>query len=226
MKLIDRYVAEVGKRLVLVKGHKDIQKELHSTLEDMLEDRAQKTGRPADEAMAVELLKEYGTPDKVAETYNPHPYLIGPSLFPIYILLLKVVLGAVVLGMTIALGIQLATHPPMTIMELVTLIGQALSRYVSAFIVAFGNITLILALIERFAPASEIQFETVHKVGSRIGGVRSASEAESWNPTTLLKEPEPQEVKIWEPILAIVFLLIVISLFNFNRQWLSLNYND
>ena len=45
MKLIDRYVAEVGRRLPLVRGREDIEKELRSTLEDMLEDRAQKTAR-------------------------------------------------------------------------------------------------------------------------------------------------------------------------------------
>jgi hypothetical protein len=44
MKLIDRYVTEVGKNLPLVKGRKDMENELRSTLEDMLEDRAQKAG--------------------------------------------------------------------------------------------------------------------------------------------------------------------------------------
>ncbi|MEW6402079.1 MAG: hypothetical protein AB1649_09780, partial [Chloroflexota bacterium] len=65
MKLIDRYVAEVGRRLSLVKGRKDIENELRSTLEDMLEDRSQQAGHPRDGAMEIELLKEYGAPDKV-----------------------------------------------------------------------------------------------------------------------------------------------------------------
>ena len=39
-----------------------------------------------------------------------------------------------------------------------------------------------------------------------------------------MKDPEPQEIKTWEPILAIVFIFIVISIFNFNRGWLSVNY--
>ena len=82
MELIDLYVAEVRKRLPL-KGRDDIEAELRSTLEDMLEDRSQKAGRPADEAMTLDLLKEYGPPDKVAATYNPHPYLIGPRLYPV-----------------------------------------------------------------------------------------------------------------------------------------------
>jgi hypothetical protein len=36
----------------------------------------------------------------------------------------------------------------------------------------------------------------------------------------LKKEPESDEVKIWEPIFAIVFTFIAISIFNFNPQWL------
>jgi len=226
MNLIDRYVTEVGKRLVLVKGHADIEKELHSTLEDMLEDRAQKAGHPADKAMEIELLKEYGSPDKVAETYNPFPYLIGPRLFPIFVILLKIVLGAVALGLTIAMGVQIIAHPPATTMELFKFIGQGLLNMVSAFIAAFGNLALIFALLERFTPASELKFGAVQKVGSKFTILHSADEKEEWDPAVLIKEPEPQDVKIWEPILAIVFTLFVIYIFNFNRQWLSLNYYD
>ena len=51
MNLIDRYVTEVGKHLPR-KNRLDIETELRSTLEDMLEDRSQQTGRPADEALA------------------------------------------------------------------------------------------------------------------------------------------------------------------------------
>ncbi|MBK8783002.1 MAG: hypothetical protein IPO22_14615 [Anaerolineales bacterium] len=51
-------------------------------MEDMIEDRASTTGQLRDEAMEIELMKEYGSPQQVAATYNPHPYLIGPRLFP------------------------------------------------------------------------------------------------------------------------------------------------
>ena len=61
MNLIDRYVTEVGKNLPILKGREDIEKELKSTLEDMLEDRVEQTGQPRSEAMEIELLKEYGS---------------------------------------------------------------------------------------------------------------------------------------------------------------------
>lgn len=209
MKLIDRYVAEVGRSLLLVKGRKDIENELRSTLEDMLEERARKSGSPADEAMEMELLKEYGSPAKVAETYNPHPYLIGPRLFPFFMMILKIVVFAVTLGLTIATGVQIMTLSPMSAPELFSIIGRGLMNIVSACIAAFGNLALVFALIERYAPAAEFKMDE-----------------KEWDPASLVKEPEPQDVKLWEPILAIVFTFIALSILNFNPQLIGIYYLD
>jgi hypothetical protein len=43
-----------------------------------------------------------------------------------------------------------------------------------------------------------------------------------WDPASLKKEPEPDEVKIWEPILAIVFTFIALSIFNYNPQLIGM----
>ena len=206
MKLIDRYVVEVGKRLPLVKGRSDIEKELRSTLEDMLEDRAEKAGRPRDEALEVELLKEYGAPDKVAATYNPHPYLIGPRMFPFFTMVLKIVLSVVTIVLLATTGIGIAAKSPMTSGEFLGAIGNGLLGIVSAAMGAFGNIVLVFAILERFLPASEFK----------------VNEDEEWNPSSLMKEPEPDDVKPWEPILAIVFIFIALSLFNFNPQLIGI----
>lgn len=210
MNLIDRYVAEVGKHLLLVKGRKDIENELRSTLEDMLEERASKSGKPADEAMQMEMLKEYGAPHKVAETYNPNPYLIGPRIFPFFMFILKIVVAAVTLGLTIATGIQIMSASPMTAVDLLSTIGKGLLNIVSACIAAFGNLALVFALIERYAPASEFKMD----------------EEKGWDPASLKKEPEPHDVKIWEPMLAIVFTFIALSIFNFNPQLIGIYYLD
>jgi hypothetical protein len=208
MKLIDCYVAEVGRRLSLVKGRTDIEKELRSTLEDMLEDRAKKAGRFADEAMEIELLKEYGAPDKVAATYNPHPYLIGPRMFPFFTMVLKIVLTVVTIVLLVTTGIEIATLSPMSGPEFAKAIGEGLAGIVSAAIAAFGNIVLVFAILERFAPASEFKID----------------EGKEWDPTSLMKEPEPSDVKPWEPIAAIVFTFIALSIFNFNPQLIGV-YN-
>jgi len=208
MNLINRYVSEVGKNLIFIKGRKDIENELRSTLEDMLEERAQASGKPADDAMQMDLLKEYGAPRKVAETYNPNPYLIGPRLFPIFMTILKIVVAAVTLGLSIATGIQIISLSPMTALELLSTISKGVLNIISASIGAFGNLALIFALIERYAPTADIKMD----------------EENEWNPASLMKEPEPQEIKFWEPILAIVFTFIALSVFNFNPQLIGFYY--
>ena len=70
MNLIDKYVVEVGKHLPR-KNRADIEAEIRSTLEDMLDERTQATG-PADEATILQVLKEYGAPREVAAKYKTH----------------------------------------------------------------------------------------------------------------------------------------------------------
>jgi hypothetical protein len=206
MNLIDRYVSEVGKHLPLVKGRKDIEKELRSTLEDMLEDRAQKAGRTADEAMEIDLLKEYGSPQEVAATYNQHPYLIGPRMFPFFLMVLKIVTTVITIVLLVLTGIKIGTMSPMAGVEFAKAIGDGLAGIISAVIAAFGNIVLVFAILERFVPAAEFKMD----------------EEKEWDPAALKKEPEPDEIKIWEPILAIVFTFIALSIFNYNPQLIGM----
>ena len=205
MKLIDRYVTEVGRRLPLVKGRKDIEKELRSTLEDMLEDRAQQSGRPADEALEMELLKEYGAPQKVATTYNPHPYLISPRMFPFFIRILKLVFFGVTVGLTVVTAIQIVTQTPFMGFEFAKIIGEGISNIISTLISAFAYIVLGFAILERFAAVPEFKLE----------------EEKEWDPASLMKEPEPDDVKPLEPIIAIVVTFIVLSILNTNPQWIG-----
>ncbi len=202
MNLIDRYVTEVGKYLPR-KNRLDIEAELRSTLEDMLEDRSQQTGRPADEALASELLQEYGAPRKVAATYQTHPYLIGPRMFPTYTLVLKIVLFAVTLGLSIATIVSVVSST-MTSPELLSALGEFVASLVSALLAAFGNVTLVFAILERVMPVSEFE------------------EKEKWTPAELTKEPEPNQVKTGERIASIIFTLAGLMVLNFYPQILSI----
>ena len=206
MNLIDRYAAEVRKHLPLVKGHKDIEKELRSTLEDMIEDRAKKEGRTPDEAMEIELLREYGSPREVAATYNPQPYLIGPRMFPVFLMVLKIVTLVTAIVLLALISVKIAAMSPMAGLEFAKAVGEGLLGVVSAVIAAFGNIVLVFALLEKFVPAAEYKMD----------------EEKEWNPASLKEEPEPDEVKIWEPILAIVFTFIALSIFNYNPQLIGI----
>lgn len=199
MKLIDRYVNEVGKRLLVLQGREDIEKELRSTLEDMLEERAGKEGRPADEAMEIELLKEYGSPDSVATTYNPHPYLIGPRIFPLFLKILKIVLLSTAFGMTVVMIIELITQTPLMGSEFTEVLGDGLGNILSTVIAASGYVVLIFAIIERTVPALGISDEDFN---------------EKWDPASLAKEPDPDSVNRGELIAEIVFTFIGLAIIN------------
>jgi len=206
MDIIDRYVSEVGKHLPR-KNRLDIEAELRSTLEDMLEDRSQQTGRPADEALATELLQEYGAPGKVAATYQTHPYLIGPRMFPTYMLVLKIVFFAVTLGLTIATLVSLIGSN-VTSPELLQKLVDFGAGLVSALVAAFGNVTLVFAILERTVPASEFGLQ----------------EDKEWDPASLLKEPDVDQVKPAELIFEIIFIATALVIFNFYPQIIGFNF--
>jgi hypothetical protein len=207
MNLIDRYVAEVGKHLLL-RGRGDIEAELRSTLEDMLEDRSQKEGRPVDEAMAIGLLKEYGPPEKVAATYHPTQYLIGPRLYPFFLFVLKIVFSVLTVVLLVQLGIQLATHS-LAGPELAKAIGNGLLEILMAAIQAFGNIVLVFAILERVMPGREFKLD---------------DEKKEWDPASLMKEPEPDETKPWEPIAGIAFTAAAMIIFNLYPQLIGFTF--
>jgi hypothetical protein len=199
MNLIDRYVTEVGRHLPLFKGREDIEKELKSTLEDMLEDRSAQAGRAPDDAMEIELLKEYGSPQKVASTYNPHPYLIGPSMFPLFLMVLKIVVAVVVTVLLVIACIRAVTLSPMMGADFMQVIGQGFGNALSAAIAAFGNVVLVFAILERVLPEKE------------IGGFDSE---DGWDPASLATEPNPDVVKRSDSIAEIVFTLIGLAILN------------
>jgi hypothetical protein len=204
MNLIDRYVTEVGKYLPR-KNRLDIEGELRSTLEDMLEDRSQQAGRPADEALAAELLQEYGAPRKVAATYQTHPYLIGPRMFPTYMLVLKIVFFAVTLGLIIAAIVSLI-GANMTTPELLQKLVDFSASLLGALVAAFGNVTLVFAILERTVPVAEFEGK------------------ETWTPNELTKEPESNQIKPVELIFEIVFIAAALVIFNAYPQVIGFNF--
>ena len=121
MNLIDLYAREVGYNLP-EKMKADIEKEIRSLIEDNLEDESQKTGRPVDEEMQVEVLQRLGPPEKVAASYLPPRYLIGPELYPHFLTTLRIVLVVVAIVSTIGIGASLGANPETSnnIIEIIT----------------------------------------------------------------------------------------------------------
>jgi hypothetical protein len=194
MNLIDRYVKEVGKHLPQ-KQRADIEKEIRSTLLDMLEEREPASPDVEREAAVVALLKEYGEPRKVAESYIGPRYLIGPRIYPTFELVTKIVLAVVIGIAVVGLGIGLAGSS-LAGMDFLSKVGSSALGLLGSLVTVFGNIVIVFAILERVLPAKEFDG------------------AEDWEPEQLAAEPDPDEVKYGEQIVGILFLTLFLILFN------------
>ena len=91
MSIIDNYMQAVGKDLPR-RNRADIEVEIRSLIEDTLADRSKDAKRPVDEAMTVEVLKEFGSPEKMAASYHSNDYLVGPRFYRTFLLVARIVL--------------------------------------------------------------------------------------------------------------------------------------
>lgn len=76
--VIESYVVDVMRR-VPRKERDGIGFELRGLLAEMLADKAQAEGRPADDAMVLAMLRAFGTPAEVAARYRPPGVVIIPA---------------------------------------------------------------------------------------------------------------------------------------------------
>ena len=194
--LIDSYIEEVGSKLPL-RQRDDIQTEIRSLLEDTLEDRLQETGGKADIEMVAGLLEEFGSPNKMAVQYAPDRYLIGPKLFALFRLVLKIVLSILIILGLIGLGI--AASQAESFAEGLRIVGRNMLEMVNGLLTTFAWIVIVFAILERVLPESE-------------------KDDNDWDPRKMERVPDQDKVKVGELIVAIVFSAIGIVVFNFFPQ--------
>lgn len=189
MELIDRYVKEVGRHLPRNKRG-DIQAELQSTLVDTLEARVQ--GEPSEEDV-VELLKEFGPPQKVAASYWPEgQYLIGPKLYPLFRLVVGITLTVFIIVQLVLLGISAVfTQEIISTLSVLDILGELIS---SAF-TAFGIIVIVFAVLQRF----DVRPETYQE----------------WDPRDLPADEEESPIKRGGILAEITFSLVLIAILLF-----------
>jgi hypothetical protein len=196
MDLLEKYIQETGKHLPR-RNRLDLQTEIRSTIEDMLDDRSEKTGKPIDDALTCDVLKEYGAPAEVAAAYQPSRYMIGPQMYPFFSMVVKIVL-TVLFAVTIAgFGYSFFTGHPTGEAFLISL-GKFALQFLGAAISALGGIVLVFAILERVIPASEFSAKT-----------------EEWEPSQLDAEPDPNEVKRGDMIFEILFTVLGLAMLNF-----------
>jgi hypothetical protein len=88
MDLVDRYLHAV--RLWLPSGVKDdIVAELSEDIHSEIDERSAAKGRPLTDSELSDLIARHGRPIVAASRYRPEQSLIGPALFPIYAIAIR-----------------------------------------------------------------------------------------------------------------------------------------
>jgi len=174
-------------------------------LEDMLEEKVGE--REATEEDVVELLKEYGRPKDVASSYNtPDKYLIGPKVFDLYVLVLKIVLAVILVLTIFGSVISLAFNEGGNVfIELFLIIPKIFSAVVGAF----GGVTIIFALIEHFSE-EEIDIRD-----------------EDWNPKDLPEAVNDYDkISILGLIAKIILIIFALVILNFYPDKIPIFYQS
>ena len=176
----------------------DIIAEMAEDIRSEIEDLETGLGRPVNEAEVVEILKQRGHPAKVAGRYLPQQYLIGPALYPIYRLVLKIVVLWVLVPVFVfvvgPIAIATALHPSQTLIK--TLWDLAMSA-----VFTLGVVTLVFAIMER------------HPVDVKA--------FEKWDPRKLPRAPKsvpesrstPRATAIAELAASLIFSTLYVSWF-------------
>lgn len=90
--LVDRYLQAVRFWLPKNRRQDDLLAELGEDLRSQIDAKEEELGHPLDQAGVSDILKRCGSPMVVASRMGPQRHLIGPTLFPIYLFVLKMVL--------------------------------------------------------------------------------------------------------------------------------------
>ena len=141
MELIDRYLQAV-KSALPKRQQNDLIRELSDEVLSRVEEKEEALGRPLTEDDQVALLKQLGHPWLLASRYRKHRYLIDPSIFAIYWIVLRLILVVTFVGMSIAAITVAATGQGM---------GQALRilfQYPWAALKVFAWVTVVFVALD------------------------------------------------------------------------------
>ncbi len=211
--LLQRYVRETGRHLPR-RQRKDIQSELYSLLQDSLEERSESDTELGEEEKeevirAKEMLREFGPPAKFAHRYNPQRYLIGPSHYSDFKMVLTIVLS-VVTGIYL-FGIMAAVLLDSDSTISIAGIADTAFSYFEHLLINSGIVIVIFVLIERFS-----------------GAMTGVGKKEEWDPSSLPKIEDPDSITrggmiagiTWRVIVAIVLVVFPywIGVINFNAE--------
>jgi len=192
MNLIDRYIAEVGRHLP-EKDRSDIEAEIRSTLEDMVEERRHRTTTSADDKIIAETLEQLGDPQLLASKYTPlKRYLIGPGWYDVYLKTLQRVLFTVLPIFAAVTFILTLTENPL---DFINAVGEAVGSAFDVGLQILFWMTIVFVFLER---SGEIPDESLRQK-NRI-----------WTVTQLPKFPRKRQISIAETVINIASILFVL----------------
>jgi hypothetical protein len=157
MDLIPRYLQAV-KFWLPKQLQDDIIAEISEDIRSQIAEREAELGHPLTDADIEVLLRRRGSPIQVANGYLPQRSLIGPLLFPIYVVVLKIVtlfsllpavVGFIAGIVSRALGHVVGTGwtPPFAAIA---------SHFWTGWFASIGTATLVFAVLERTPAKTEI----------------------------------------------------------------------
>jgi hypothetical protein len=112
MDLLQKYLNAI-KPLLPRKTKEDILREISDDILSQMEDKAEALNRPLNEDEQAEIIRKHGHPVFAAARYGATRYLIGPEIFPLYWLILKIsIVTALVVRLIVELvGVLLSPNP-------------------------------------------------------------------------------------------------------------------
>ena len=203
MNLLDRYLLAVKKYLPW-KRQDDILAELKANLESQLEEKESDLGRTLTTEEMQDWVKHLGSPMGMAARYLPQQYLIGPTIFPMYLWVLRLALLWCLVIYSVVKAVEIVASAGSGSSVLAAVLGAPWSLIITA-----AWVTAIFAAIE---------FATTHSLvklpADIVGHV-------DWSPGTLptaedgpfdAKSPRSFSTAVAEVVfgfLALIWLLLV-----------------
>jgi len=200
--LIERYVVAVGRQLPR-RMRSDVEDELRSSLQDMLEDRGRALDRTTNEELMIEILREIDPPSKMAARYTGTSHLIGPRLYPSFLqaswILLVILSVMYIIGLLMSLS-EIGSG------DTLRLIGETLRSLIPSIFGAFGQLVVIFALLDRVVLRA------------------NKLEEKEWDPRKLSAVRAPNMVRTSGAVVQIVFAVAFMVVINFFPQLIGISY--
>jgi hypothetical protein len=208
MSLIDRYLREAERNLPR-RLREDVSRELRSSIEDAVDARAGEDRGPREEVLA-EVLSEYGDPVRIARSYLPDRYLIGPRYYDAFLTTTRITLLVLagLIGLAVAAHLVGSEH---TARETLWLLLETLGDLPATAATFLGIIVVVFAVVERVSQGKPPAPDAVTE----------------WDPATL---PEIEDTSRINRVSLAVDLCLYAGLFlffNFFREYIGvLNHTN